>query len=148
MRPMTFSSPRGYPGPQPQHDPIATPNTTPLIDVMLVLLIMMILAIPAAKHTLPVDLPTAGSSTDAPPPVHELTIAANGALSFDGRNIERAALAPQLRQLVADPARPVLHLRTDANTRYDQFHGTMGIIKAAGITRVGFVGNDAMRSAI
>jgi biopolymer transport protein ExbD len=148
MRPMTFSTPRGYPGPKPEEQPISTPNTTPLIDVMLVLLIMMILAIPAMKHTLPVELATSGANIGAPPPVHELAIAANGALSFDGRSVERTALAPQLRQLVADPARPVLHLRTDANTRYDLFHETMGVIKAAGITRVGFVGNDAMRSAI
>ena len=145
MRPMTFSNPGGYHPPEPE--PFVTPNTTPLIDVMLVLLIMMILAIPAALHTLPVDLPTAGPA-GASPPVHELAIGADGAPTLDGTAVASAGLATAVGALARDPAKPVLRIRADEALPYGLFHARMGTVRQAGMTRVGFVGLGAMRGAI
>jgi len=128
-------------------EPIATINTTPLIDLMLVLLIMFIISIPPQTHKVPVDLPTPGTPAE-PSPVHRLDIAANGALLWDGRAIADVELAPRLAGLVADPARPVLHIAADAETRYERFDEALAAVRGAGITRLGFVGNHRFADAI
>jgi biopolymer transport protein ExbD len=143
VRAMKFATP----GPIPEDQPFAAPNTTPLIDVMLVLLIMMIITLPATLHKMPVDLPQA-AKPGTPPPVHSLVLASSGALSLDGMSIDRSRLTTELTTFIADPAQPVLQLQTDPAARYEDFNATLAIIKRAGITKLGFVGNDAMRSAI
>ena len=64
--------------------PILALNTTPLIDVMLVLLIMFIVTIPAATHKLPLALPSGPPPPAPPPAVHRIGIGASGALSWGG----------------------------------------------------------------
>lgn len=132
---------RTVPLAEPQ--PLAAINITPLIDVMLVLLIMMILTIPIASHKLPVELPN-GAATGAPlEPPHRLDIAASGALSWDGRAISDAQL-PVLLKSAADSG-GVLHLKTDEAARYERFNSVLNVVKRAGVTKLGFVGNEAMR---
>lgn len=120
-------------------------NTTPLIDVMLVLLVMVmvIITIPIMNHKVPVELPQ-----PAPGPVelrvtHRLEIAASGAVSLDGRPVADAALPARLAAIRDDP-NAELTVRTDETARYDRFAQTMATIKRAGITRLGFVGHQAM----
>jgi len=118
--------------------PIATINTTPLIDVMLVLLIMFIIVIPVASHKVPLDLPP----TDrAPPPVHRLDIAASGALAWDGAPLPAAALPARLAAMAADPDRPVLHLNAAAEARYGEVDRILAEIGRARISRMGLVDN-------
>jgi biopolymer transport protein ExbD len=121
-------------------------NTTPLIDVMLVLLIMMILTVPITYHKVPVDLPQ-GRADGTPPPVHRITLDAQGGLSWDGAAISEAALPARLAALKADPALPVLHLKTDAETPYVRFDETVATIQRAGIERLGLVGNEKFAQA-
>jgi biopolymer transport protein ExbD len=125
----------------PQPELISTINTTPLIDVMLVLLIMMIIAIPASTHKLPVELPNGppGQTTDTP---HRLDIAANGALAWDGRAIADAELPALLASIVATGG--VLHFKADEAARYERFAKVLATVKRAGVTRLGFVGNERM----
>ncbi|RHW18308.1 biopolymer transporter ExbD [Sphingomonas gilva] len=118
-------------------------NTTPLIDVMLVLLVMVIITIPIMNHEVPVELPQ-----PAPGPIelrvtHRLEIAANGAVSLDGRPVADAALPARLAAIRDDP-NAELTVRTDEAARYDRFAQTMAAIRRAGITRLGFVGHRAM----
>jgi len=122
--------------------PFSAINTTPLIDVMLVLLIMMILTIPLSTHSVPIDLPTIGTPDGPPPPVHRLDIDMAGTLSWDGAPIAEAALAARLAAMRDDPARPVLHMKTAAETRYERFDQILAEVKRAGIDRLGFVGNE------
>jgi biopolymer transport protein ExbD len=143
VRPMKFATS----GPIPEDQPFSTPNTTPLIDVMLVLLIMMIITLPAAYHKLPIDLPTA-AEPGTPPPIRSLFLSSNGALSLNGNPIDRSQLAIQLATIATDPAHPILRFQTDPAARYEDFNGTLAVIKRAGITRLGFAGNETMRSAI
>jgi biopolymer transport protein ExbD len=118
-------------------------NTTPLIDVMLVLLVMVIITIPIMNHEVPIDLPG-----PVPGPIelrvtHRLEIAASGAVSLDGVGVSDAALPARLAALRADP-NAELTVRTDAQARYDRFAQTLATVKRAGITRLGFVGHQAM----
>jgi biopolymer transport protein ExbD len=118
-------------------------NTTPLIDVMLVLLVMVIITIPIMNHEMPIDLPG-----PAPGPIelrvtHRLEIGPSGAVSLDGVGVSDAALPGRLATIHADP-NAELTVRTDQAARYDRFAQTMATIKRAGITRLGFVGHQAM----
>lgn len=125
-----------------QPEPIATINITPLIDVMLVLLIMMILTIPTMTHKVTVDLPVAGPPQPTPPDkMHRLDIAASGALMFDGIATDEARLSAQLEPMVGD-RQALLTVNADAESRYETFDRVLATIKRAGITRLGFAGND------
>jgi biopolymer transport protein ExbD len=127
-------------------EPIAEINTTPMIDVMLVLLVMLILTLPKPTHKIAVELPGAGSSLGVPPPVHNLTLNSAGASSWDGAAISSSDLTARLRALAVDPAKPLLQMRTDAETPYVRFDETLAQIKRAGVTQIGFVGNEAFRA--
>jgi biopolymer transport protein ExbD len=127
--------------------PIVAINTTPLVDVMLVLLIMFILVIPAATHKVPLDLPQPGPSVTTPPPSHQLDIAADGALAWDGAALPAGALAARLAALAADPVRPELHLNAAGEARYEQVDIILAQIRGAGITRLGFIDNAQYRNA-
>jgi biopolymer transport protein ExbD len=117
-------------------------NTTPLIDLMLVLLVMMMLSIPVATHEMPLDVPPPSPTPQGPPPpAHRLDIDAVGRLSWDGRPIADSELPPRLAQMARDPVEPVLHFAADGETRYERVDETLAVVLRAGVTRMGFVGN-------
>lgn len=135
--------------PPEAHAPIASINTTPLIDVMLVLLIMFIIVVPVASHKVPLDLPqTPPDTLPAPPPVHRLDILAGGGLRWDGRPVDGASLPARFRQLAADPARPELHLNPEAEANYGQVDIILAQIRRAGVTRLGFLDNQRFAGAL
>jgi biopolymer transport protein ExbD len=125
----------------PEFRPFAQMNTTPLIDVLLVLLIMFILTIPAQTHKVAIDLPRQRPGPPVQLEAHRLAIAADGTLRWDGTPISDAALAARLRAIAVRPD-AVLQLESAAEARYARFDAVLAEIKRAGITRLGFVGND------
>ncbi|HYG28604.1 MAG TPA: biopolymer transporter ExbD [Allosphingosinicella sp.] len=126
--------------------PIADINTTPLVDVMLVLLIMFILIIPVSTHEVPLDLPV--PAPGEPPQTHRLDLDAAGRLFWDGRPVAAAELTGRLRALAADPAQPALEINADAETRYERFDQVLAAVRRAGVTRMGFVGQHRFAGAI
>lgn len=127
--------------PKGDYAPIAAINTTPLIDMMLVILIMLIVAIPLTNHKVPLDLPSPDLGRTTPPPSHRLTIDAAGALAWDGRPLADADLPGRLAALNADPLRPALVLDADGETRYARVDALLAAIRRAGVTRLGFFDN-------
>lgn len=128
--------------PRSDFTPIAAINTTPLIDMMLVILIMLIVSIPMTTHKVPLDLPGPGVPR-TPPPVHRLAIQASGNLLWDGQALPAAALAARLGAFQADSALPVLELDAEGEARYERVDQVLAAIRRAGVTRLGFVGNEA-----
>ncbi|WP_445193822.1 ExbD/TolR family protein [Sphingomonas sp. Tas61C01] len=128
-------------------DPAPTLNVTPLIDVLLVLIVMLILTIPIMTHKIPIDLPAPGPRLDPPNAVHRIAIAPSGALSWDGAAIRADQLPARLATVAADPD-AALEIAADGTARYDVFAHTLATIKSAGITRLGFVGNERMVAAL
>jgi biopolymer transport protein ExbD len=126
------------------HEPalIASINTTPLIDVLLVLLIMMILSIPAPTHKVAVDLPSANPNAvqGPPPPVNRLDIAQTGAISWNGELVETGQLTPLLAAHVADKRAPMLYVYNHPEGNYDRFDRTLALVKKAGVKQLSFVG--------
>ena len=121
--------------------PLAAINMTPLIDVLLVLLIMMILTVPIMTHEVPVDLPQGPAVPLEHRETHRLDLDVSGALRFDGAPIPDAALPARLAALQRDPSAD-LQIAAAPESRYERFDQTLAAIKRAGITRLGFVGNE------
>lgn len=135
MRSATFR-----PIPTVEAEPLSAMNMTPLIDVLLVLLVMMILTIPIMTHKVPVDLPGPGRPV-GPAVTHRIDLGAGGRLAWNGAPIADAALPARLAAMLREPnAR--LEIRADAAARYERFDQTLAVIKRAGVTKLGFVGNE------
>lgn len=123
-------------------EPFSALNITPLIDVMLVLLIMLIVTIPSMTHKVPVDLPQGDNS--APPRLpNRLDIAADGSLLWDGAQISDAQLPALLKSGVGADA--ALLIKTDEAARYERFDAVLAVVKHAGVTKLGFVGHERMK---
>jgi biopolymer transport protein ExbD len=125
--------------------PISAINTTPIIDVMLVLLIMFIITIPVMTHNVKIDLPVGRPGSE--PEVHQLALDSASRLSWDGAPIAEATLPARLAAFRAAAPDGILHFRADAETRYEDFNRVLADVKRAGIERLGFVGNDRFARA-
>jgi biopolymer transport protein ExbD len=119
-------------------------NTTPLIDVMLVLIIMLIITIPVQLHAVNMNLPQGKPPPpNKPPVVVTIDINADGTVLWDSVAVaDRAALDLKLRQvaLAADP--PEVHLRPDGQASYGAVAGVLASAQRLGVTQLGVVGNE------
>ena len=121
--------------------PMTEMNTTPLIDVMLVLLIMFIITIPPQSDAVKVDVPV------GPTPIikwisNELALTAEGRAYWNGQPVDDRTLRNTLDKSVAmDPA-PELHFRPDAATSYGRVDQVLAMTAQANVTKMGFVGNQ------
>jgi biopolymer transport protein ExbD len=121
--------------------PMAEINTTPLVDVMLVLLVIFIITAPLFHQAVPVELPKVDSTRlDDKPRIVQVAIDANGQSFINGELVPRDALPARLSEaaLSAQPA-PEMHLRADRGTRYERVAEVMAAAQKAGITRIAFV---------
>jgi biopolymer transport protein ExbD len=123
--------------------PMSEINTTPLIDVMLVLLIMIIITIPISTHSLEYDLPQDGG--EANPVKNLLIVTSAGKLLWNGSEVTDGELAGSLAQVRAMSPEPEVQFRPDANARYERTAGVLRIVKASRVTRFGFIDNDKYR---
>jgi biopolymer transport protein ExbD len=130
----------------PQPTPILDLNTTPLIDVMLVLLIMFIITIPIQTHAVKLDLPADCSSCPKPnPDVNMLTIDGRDRLTWNGTAISLQDLPYILQETRQLRPVPELHVRSDAAAHYGTVDKVLAVIKRQQVEKFGFVGNEAYR---
>jgi biopolymer transport protein ExbD len=119
-------------------------NTTPLIDVMLVLLIMLIITIPIQLHSVNLNLPTG----NPPPPlvkpeIMKVDVDRTSAVYINGELIaDRAALEERFKTAAAMDVQPELHLRPDKLAKYEIVAGVMASAQRLGLTRIGLVGSE------
>ena len=128
--------------------PMMEINTTPLIDVMLVLLIMIIMTIPIQSHAVKVDLP---QNTANPAPIVEaqknkIYIDPQGQLFWNAQPIDDVTLRQYLDASLQISPEPELHFQPDPQARYEVVDRVLAIIKRANVNKLGFVGNDQYRS--
>ncbi|MGV3482060.1 MAG: ExbD/TolR family protein [Sphingobium sp.] len=132
-------------------EPMMEMNTTPLIDVMLVLLIMFIITIPIQTHAVKIDLPIDDpNARQNPPPIdpekNKITIDPAGVVYWNGAPIDRVTLRQYLDRTKVMEPEPELHFAPDAQARYDTVDQVLAIIKKSEVTKMGFVGNEQYRN--
>ena len=131
----------------PVREPLSQMNTTPLIDVLLVLLIMIILSIPMATHSLDVDLPVVdGRVRDVDPIRNVLAIEAGGALMWNGERIGDGELAGLLGQVRRTRPEPEVQFRPHALASYARSADVLAIVKRSQVSNFGFVDNEKYRT--
>jgi biopolymer transport protein ExbD len=119
-------------------------NTTPLIDVMLVLLVMLIITIPIQLHSVNLNLPTG----NPPPPlvlpeIVKIDIDNAGVVYWNGLPVpDRATLEDKLKEAANQAVQPELHLRPDKAAKYEVVAGVMASSQRLGLTRIGIVGSE------
>jgi biopolymer transport protein ExbD len=119
-------------------------NTTPLIDVMLVLLIMLIITIPAQLHSVNLDMPLpTNAPKKADPVVIKIDVDANSVISWNGKPIaDRAELDLRLTEAVAMQPQPELHIRSHAKAKYEAVVAVMASAQRKGLTKLGILGSE------
>jgi biopolymer transport protein ExbD len=126
--------------------PMVDMNTTPLIDVMLVLLIMFIITIPVQTHAVKIDLPPPSDNpTDREPVFHNLEIDFLNQVLWNGDPISFDQLRTNLELIGRQPTddQAEIRLRPDAMAQYDTVNRVMAIAQQSGVAKMGFVGNEA-----
>jgi biopolymer transport protein ExbD len=126
--------------------PMMEMNTTPLIDVMLVLLIMFIITIPPQTHAVKVDLPINDPSKQQNPidaQKNKVVISPDGTVLWNNQPVDLVTLQAYLQQTKAINPQPELHFQPDAQARYEQVDKVLAVIKRSNIEKLGFVGNEA-----
>jgi biopolymer transport protein ExbD len=120
--------------------PMGEINTTPLIDVMLVLLIMFVISIPAATHSLEVPLPVGGEGR-----IHDsnrLILTAGDSVLWNGEEVSLAELSALLSAAARRPVEPELQFAPDGSASYGLSAEVLRLIKDSGLGAFGFVGNE------
>jgi biopolymer transport protein ExbD len=128
-------------------NPMVEMNTTPLIDVMLVLLIMFIITIPVQTHAVKLDLPPPNPNPSNVDPVfNQIDIDFLGNLYWNKQEVDLQTMKGYMQQAAALPEQPELRMRPEAEARYELVDQVMAIAQQAGIEKMGFVGNEAYAS--
>lgn len=125
--------------------PMVDMNTTPLIDVMLVLLIMFIITIPVQTHAVKLDLP----NNNNPPPdtikptFNTVAVDFLGGITFNDSPVTLTQLVQDLKAAANTRPEPETRLRPDAQAKYEVVDQVMATAQKAGVTKMGFVNNEA-----
>ena len=127
-----------------QGAPMMEINTTPLIDVMLVLLIVLIMSIPIMTHATKLDMP---QTNNPPPPIRpeviQIDIDFDGTMTWNGQPVpNRTALESRLAQVAAEPVQAEIHLRPNKLVPYKDVAEVMASAQRLGATKIGLIGNE------
>jgi biopolymer transport protein ExbD len=130
--------------------PMMEMNTTPLIDVMLVLLIMLMITIPPVSHAVDIDLPVQDPNQPPPeeiidPVVNKIVIMPNREIQWNGTPSTLDQIGQYLAQTKSMSPEPELQFQPAPTADYDTVNAALNVVKKSGITRFGFVGNEQYR---
>ncbi|MDQ0607376.1 biopolymer transport protein ExbD [Variovorax sp. W1I1] len=128
----------------PSDEPLMDINTTPLIDVMLVLLIMLIITIPIQLHAVNLNMPTGNPPpSDIKPEVLRIDIDALGVVQWNGEPLaDRGEIERRFEQVAAEAVQPEVHLRPDRRAKYEVVAGVMASAQRTGVSKLGIVGAE------
>ena len=125
-------------------EPMMEMNMTPLIDVMLVLIIMLIITIPKANHSVNLNMPVG-----TPPPPTKEPVVVTIDVDFDGTILwdnvvvpDRPSLEAKLMNVASQADQPEVHLRPNKLVSYNVVAGVMASAQRLGVTKIGLVGNE------
>jgi len=118
-------------------------NTTPLIDVMLVLLIMFIITLPVMTHAVKLDMPRNQQQQQPEQPVVvELEVESDGTIYWNGTAIDQRRLEVYLAEAARQETQPEIHLRPSKRVKYDYVAKVLASAQRLGVKKIGFAGNE------
>ncbi len=119
-------------------------NTTPLIDVMLVLLVMLIITIPIQLHAVNLNLPVGTPPpSDVKPEVVKIDVDAKSVVHWQGVAVASGAeLEQKMKDVSLLPVQPEVHLRPDRQARYEVVASILAATKRSGLTKIGVIGSE------
>lgn len=119
----------------------ATINTTPLVDIMLVILIIFLITVPVVIKTVPVDLPKANNIPTVTKPENIVIAVDQAGVVYwnDGQVGSNDVLLSKLKEVAALPLQPEIHIRGDLNSRYENVGRVVYFCQRAGIRKIGFI---------
>jgi biopolymer transport protein ExbD len=118
-------------------------NTTPLIDVMLVLLIMLIITIPIQTHAVKLNMPVGNPPPPpVPPEVVQIDIDFDGTLGWNGEQVSVNDLDARFRGAAAMPVQPEFHIRPNKLVTYKYVAHVMAAAQRDGVTKIGLIGAE------
>jgi biopolymer transport protein ExbD len=118
-------------------------NTTPLIDVMLVLIIMLIITIPIQTHAVKMNMPIGPSTPPpTPPEIIRIDVDFDGTIGWNGVVITKNELQGKLQAVAAQPDQPEVHLRPNKLVTYKEVAHVMAAAQRLGVTKIGLIGNE------
>jgi len=118
-------------------------NTTPLIDVMLVLLIMLIITIPIQTHAVKLNMPVGNPPPPPEPPVVvQIDVDFDGTILWNGEQVDLPTLDAKFRNAAAQPVQPEIHLRPNKLVTYKYVAHVMAAAQRLGVTKIGLVGAE------
>jgi biopolymer transport protein ExbD len=121
-------------------------NTTPLVDVMLVLLIIFIITIPVMTHSVKLDLPRAQNSPNVvPPQTVNLSVDEDGKVYWNAELVEGDALTKRIAATAAMEPQPEIHIRGARSVPYEKVAVVMAAAQAGGLLKLGFVLDPAVK---
>ncbi|MBA4772956.1 MAG: biopolymer transporter ExbD [Sphingomonas sp.] len=129
-------------------EPMMEMNTTPLIDVLLVLIIMFIITLPIQTHAVKVDLPQNDprNQTIVNADKNKIAIDPAGVVAFNGQPVDDATLKQLLVQTTTLDPEPELHFQPDPTARYEVVDRILAVVKESKVTKLGFIGNEQYRN--
>ena len=121
-------------------------NTTPLIDVMLVLLTLLIITLPIQTHAVKLDMPKPNQKPpDKPPIVVTLVVDFDGTILWNNMPVNRATLDQYLESAQSDDPQPEIHLQPNRLAKYDTVAMVLADAQRIGVTHIGFTGIETMQ---
>lgn len=123
-------------------DPMLEINTTPLIDVLLVLIIMLIITIPLQTHAVKIDVPPPIEREWIDPLRNMIVVGEKGELRWNGTEVDRIRLTALLTYAASAPSRPEIQLKPAPRAPYGIVDEVLVLARKAKVERLGFVGNE------
>jgi biopolymer transport protein ExbD len=121
-------------------------NTTPLIDVMLVLLTLLIITLPIQTHAVKLDMPRPNThQPPTPPVVVTLEVDFDGTVLWNGTPVDKKTLDGYLQSAASDDPQPEIHLQPNRLAKYDAVAKVLADAQRLGVTHIGFTGIENMQ---
>ena len=121
------------------HAPMAEINTTPLVDVMLVLLVIFLVAAPLLTHTVKLELPNETASVAADENPVQISVDASGQYFWNSAPISQVMLDEKLKALAHKNPHQPIHLYADRQSTYDKVSHILAVAQSHGLSQIGFI---------
>jgi biopolymer transport protein ExbD len=117
-------------------------NTTPLIDVMLVLLVMLIITIPIQLHAVNLEMPVGVPPSNVEPQKVQIDIDDRSVVYWQGLPVDAAQLDAKMTEIGAQPVPPDIHIRPNKDCQYAVFANVLATTKRKGLNKVAVIGSE------